>query len=137
MSLPDSLRAHHVDADAIHNADSDRVDSDRAGSELANEGPRPAWPGAEESPHPADRRIPRTRTAVAWTGICVAAAASLVLVVFMAQNTRRTEVTFLWMHGSIPLALALLIAAVSAALLTMVVGVARITQLRRLAARQR
>lgn len=40
------------------------------------------------------------------------------------------------MDGSLPLALALLIASVSAAILTMVIGAARITQLRRLS-RQR
>ena len=41
------------------------------------------------------------------------------------------------MHGNLPLALALLIAAVGAAILTMVIGTARITQLRRLSRRQR
>jgi uncharacterized integral membrane protein len=40
------------------------------------------------------------------------------------------------MHGSLPLALALLIAGVGSAILTMVVGTVRITQLRRLS-RQR
>jgi uncharacterized integral membrane protein len=55
----------------------------------------------------------------------------------MLQNTRSVEVTFLWMHGTLPLALALLIAGVGVAILTMVVGAARITQLRRLSRRQR
>lgn len=48
----------------------------------------------------------------------------------MLQNTRSIEVTFLWMHGTLPLALALLTAGVS--ILAMVVGATRITQLRRL-----
>ncbi|MBB3098492.1 putative integral membrane protein [Actinoplanes campanulatus] len=56
----------------------------------------------------------------------------MVLIVFMVQNTRRVEVTFLWTHTSLPLALALLIAAVGATILAVVVGTARITQLRRL-----
>ncbi|WP_165945701.1 lipopolysaccharide assembly protein LapA domain-containing protein [Micromonospora sp. KC606] len=81
-------------------------------------------------------RVPRTRTGAAWTGICATALVSAVLIVFMLQNTRRVEVTFLWMHGTLPLALALLIAGVGAAILAMVVGTARITQLRRLS-RQR
>src|SRR6188768_2626076 len=76
-----------------------------------------------------------TRTAIAWFGLCAATVMTLVLVVFMLQNTRSTEVSFLWMHGTVPLALALLIAGVGCALLTMVVGVARITQLRRRASR--
>ncbi len=82
-------------------------------------------------------RLPRTRTGTAWVGICAAALLSIVLIVFMLQNTRSVEVNFLGMAGSLPLALALLIAAVGAAILTMVVGAARITQLRLLARRQR
>ncbi len=81
--------------------------------------------------------LPRTRTGTAWVGICVAALLSIVLIVFMLQNTRSVQVNFLGMDGSLPLALALLIAAVGAAILTMVVGAARITQLRLLARRRR
>ncbi len=83
------------------------------------------------------RRLPSTRTGRAWASLCVAVLAFVILLVFMVQNTASTEVNFLWMHGTIPLALALLIAAVGAALLTMVVGVARVTQLRRVARRPR
>ncbi|HZM79346.1 MAG TPA: lipopolysaccharide assembly protein LapA domain-containing protein [Candidatus Limnocylindrales bacterium] len=49
----------------------------------------------------------------------------------MLQNTRSVEVSFLWLHGNVPLALALLIASVGTAVVVMVVGAARITQLRR------
>jgi uncharacterized integral membrane protein len=89
-----------------------------------------------ESPSPRTK-VPHTRTGAAWFGICVAALLFVVLIVFMLQNTLSVEVSFLWMHGDLPLALALLIAAVGAAILTMVVGAARITQLRRLSRRQR
>jgi uncharacterized integral membrane protein len=82
------------------------------------------------------RRRP-TRAGAAWFGICLAALVLVVLVVFMLQNTRTVEVTFLWMHGSVPLALALLVASVGTAIATMVVGGARITQLRLQARRQR
>jgi uncharacterized integral membrane protein len=81
--------------------------------------------------------LPLTRTGAAWVGICVSALLFVVLIVFMLQNTRSVEVSFVGMHGSLPLALALLIAAVGSAILTMVVGAARITQLRRLSRRQR
>jgi len=70
-------------------------------------------------------------------GICAAALVSVALIVFMLQNTRSVEVSFLWLHGTLPLALALLIAAVGSAILTMVAGTARISQLRRLARRRR
>jgi putative membrane protein len=73
----------------------------------------------------------RTRAGAAWFGICAAALTLVVLIVFMLQNTRRVEVNFLWMKGSLPLALALLIAGVGVGLLTMVVGTARLTQLRK------
>jgi putative membrane protein len=77
-------------------------------------------------------RLPRTRTGAAWFGICTAGVALVVLIVFMLQNTRSVEVTFLWMHGSVPLALALLVAGVGVAILAMAVAAARIGQLRRL-----
>lgn len=87
---------------------------------------------AAEPPPTAQRQsVSRTRTSAAWLGICAAAVILLVLIVFMLQNTGSVEVSFLWMQGSLPLAMALLIAGVGAALLTMMVGVARITQLRR------
>jgi lipopolysaccharide assembly protein A len=83
---------------------------------------------AETSPK---SRVPRTRTGATWVGICAAALTLVVLIIFMLQNTRKTEVTFLWMHGTVPLALALLIAGVGVTILALVVGTARITQLRR------
>lgn len=76
--------------------------------------------------------MPPTRVSAAWISICIAAVTFVVLIIFMLQNTRSVEITFLWMHGTLPLALALLIAGVGAAILTMVVGATRITQLRRL-----
>lgn len=111
-------------------------------SVLHRNGSTPAEPAATMPPQavaeaaepPATtpgRPAARTRTSAAWLGICLAAAVLVVLIVFMLQNTGSVEVTFLWMDGSLPLAIALLIAGVGAALLTLMVGVARITQLRR------
>ena len=98
--------------------------------------PRPANPTSTFSKVPTNpptpSRVPRTRTGAAWFGICATAVAFLALIIFMLQNTRSVEVTYLWMHGTLPLALALLIAGVGVTLLAMAVGVARITQLRRL-----
>jgi len=92
---------------------------------------------------PADRSPARStgvrhiRISAAWVGVCVAAAVLVVLIVFMLQNTRSVEITFLGMHGTLPLALALLIAGVGVAIIAMVVGTARITQLRRRLSDQR
>jgi uncharacterized integral membrane protein len=82
-------------------------------------------------------RVPRTRTAAAWLGICTAAVILVVLIVFMLQNTGSVAITFLWMHGNVPLALALLTAGVGVAITAMAVGEARIGQLRRAARRHR
>lgn len=74
---------------------------------------------------------PRSRTGTAWLSVCVAVLTLLILVVFLLQNTQSVEVSFLWMDGSTPLAVALLVAVVCVAILAIVVGAARITQLHR------
>ncbi len=48
---------------------------------------------------------PRTKISATWLGVCAAALTLVVLIVFMLQNTRTVEVSFLWLHGNVPLAL--------------------------------
>ena len=84
------------------------------------------------APAPSHGPVPRTHTGATWVGICAAVLTLVVLIVFMLQNTRRVEVSFLWMNGSLPLALALLIAGIGVGIVAMVVDTARVTQLRRL-----
>ncbi len=87
---------------------------------------------------PAQTGAPsRTRLSTAWVSIWTATVVFIALIVFMLQNTRRVEVSFLGLHGTLPLALALLIAAAGAVLLTLAFGTARITQLRRRLSRNR
>lgn len=69
-------------------------------------------------------------------GLTAAAVIAVALIVFLAQNTRTIEISFLWMTARTSLAIALLIAAVGSALITLILGTARITQLRRLARRR-
>lgn len=76
--------------------------------------------------------VPRTRTSAVWFGVWAGAVALILLIIFVAQNTRNVEVSFLWMHGQISLALALLIAGVGGAVIAMAVAAVRIIQLRRL-----
>jgi putative membrane protein len=92
--------------------------------------PEPVDPAPPSTTTPTTP-VPRTRTGAAWFGICAAALTLVVLIIFMLQNTRRVAIHFLWMDGSLPLALALLIAGVGVGLLTMIVGTARLTQLRK------
>jgi len=93
-------------------------------------------PDLPAQPAPASpakiRTVPRTRMGAIWAGIWSTATVFVALIVFMVQNTRGVEVSFLGLHGTLPLAIALLIALVGGILLTLVFGTARITQLRRL-----
>ncbi len=82
-------------------------------------------------------RVPPTRMGAAWFGFRAGVSLFVLLIVFMVDNTRSVEFSFLGIHASLPLALTLLIGAVGAVILAVVVGAARLTQLRRLYRRQR
>ena len=97
----------------------------------------PAPPQPTQSAVASSGRVPRTRTGAAWVALGAAALITILLIVFLVQNTRGTEISFLWMTTRTPLAVALLIAAVGSALLTLTLGTARITQLRRLIRKNR
>jgi uncharacterized integral membrane protein len=73
----------------------------------------------------------RTRAGLAWVAVCVAALIAVALLVFLAQNTQKVHVSFLWLDGDTSLAVAALVSAVAGALVTLVFGTARIVQLRR------
>ena len=78
--------------------------------------------------------VPLTRAASAWIAICVAGLLAVGLIVFLAQNTGTVvPITFLWMNvQAAPLTVSLLIATVGGILLTGVLGIIRIMQLRRI-----
>lgn len=78
------------------------------------------------------RRVPLTRVGGAWLGGCFCAVVSIAIIVFLLQNSQRVRIRFLWLEGTLPLAVALLIAATVIALLAASLGGARIVQLRRL-----
>jgi uncharacterized integral membrane protein len=82
-------------------------------------------------------RVPWTRVSAAWLGIWTGAVALILLIIFVAQNTANVRIDFLWMSGSVSLAVALLVAGVGGALIAMAVAAARIIQLRRLVHRGR
>jgi uncharacterized integral membrane protein len=71
-----------------------------------------------------------------WTAVVASVVLLILLVVFIAENTQRSEVNFLGLHGHAPTAVALLIAALAGAGIVIVVAVARILQLRRKAHRE-
>jgi uncharacterized integral membrane protein len=100
--------------------------------------PAPVTPpsAVDELSKPLPPRVPRTRISIAWLGICAAVVGLVVLIVFMLQNTGSVDVHFLWMDGSLPLALALFIAGAATTIVATTIGAARMTQLRRLVRRR-
>jgi uncharacterized integral membrane protein len=96
-----------------------------------------AAPASAAAPSGVSQPVPHTRAGAAWVGLSAAALIAVALIVFLAQNTRTIEISFLWMTVRTSLAVALLIASVGSVLLTLILGTARITQLRRLARRRR
>lgn len=86
-------------------------------------------PSVSKTAH--DRGAPRvTRASAAWVATATALLLLILLIAFMLQNTRRVEVHFLGLAGSLPLGMALLIAAVGGGVVVAIAGVARVTQLR-------
>jgi len=86
--------------------------------------------GATDPVTPRSQPAARSRLGSVWGGGGAAAALAVLLIIFMVQNTGRTRVSFLGFTGTTPLSVALLIAAVGGTVLTLLVGTARITQLR-------
>ncbi|MEV4643185.1 lipopolysaccharide assembly protein LapA domain-containing protein [Actinoplanes sp. NPDC049548] len=98
---------------------------------LAGLGPAGEAPAVRGGPA-AGARTRALRLAL-WS----AAAMLLLFAVLAAQNTGGVRVGFLWMDGRIPLALALLVAAVAGAAIATAVFTARIVHLRGSARRRR
>ena len=97
----------------------------------------------EEPPTPApNRRQARdpsrlTRASAAWVATAAGLLLLVLLIVFILQNSTQVKVRFLGFAGSIPLGMALLIAAVGGGVLVAIAGTTRITQLRRTARRNK
>ena len=78
-----------------------------------------------------------SRTSGVWVALVAVAVLLLLLVIFIAQNTRQARLTFLWWDTTTPLSVALLLAAAIGIMLTAMVGTLRILQLRRRVQRAR
>ena len=96
-------------------------------------------PGAQS---PASQPLPQhkirhTRISGLWFAVGFFALVLLFLLIFILQNGRHVSISYLGMHGSLPLGVALLLAAVCGVLLTILAGAARISQLHAVARRHR
>src|SRR5262245_17059564 len=78
-----------------------------------------------------------SRTSGFWAATVGLGVLLLLLIVFIAQNTRQTTVSFLAWDGEVPVAVALLIAAAAGMALALLAGLLRILQLRRRVRRTR
>jgi uncharacterized integral membrane protein len=109
-------------------------------------GPPPSSPsdeGATETPSLGDGSPPApgaprlTRASAVWVATGAALLVLILLIVFILQNSTKVEVHFLGLTGTIPLGMALLIAAVGGGVVVAIAGVTRVTQLRMSARRTR
>jgi len=82
-------------------------------------------------------KIKRTRTSGLWVAVGFFAVVLLLLLIFILQNGKTVDVSYMGAHGHLPLGVALLLAAVCGVLLVVLAGAARISQLRTVARRHR
>jgi uncharacterized integral membrane protein len=105
-----------------------------APSELAPGGQPLAAPEQAALPQ---HTIKRTRISGLWVAVGFFAVILLLLLIFILQNSRTVDVSYMGAHGHLPLGVALLLSAVCGVLLVVLAGAARISQLRALARRHR
>jgi uncharacterized integral membrane protein len=100
--------------------------------------PQPEVPPAESiaSDSPLKRQTGPTRISAAWIGIIAGALVLILLLVFILQNTRTVKVSYFTATSSMPLGIALLLAAVAGLLLAGGIAGLRIWQLRHRLTRQ-
>jgi uncharacterized integral membrane protein len=98
-------------------------------SSSADDGPT-GTPSTEGGASPAAGAPRFTRASAVWVATGVALLLLVLLIVFILQNSTKVEVHFLGLTGTIPLGMALLIAAVGGGVLVAIAGIARVAQLR-------
>lgn len=82
-------------------------------------------------------KLSPTRLRGAWIAVIIAVVVLIFLLIFILENLDSVTVRFLGASGTLPLGVGLLFAAVGGALLVVLVGSARIVQLRRATRRVR
>ena len=94
-----------------------------------------ACPAPAPAPAPETRQV--TRAGMVWAAVASALVVLIVLIAFILQNQEYVQVKFFGLEGSVPLGVALFIAAVGGGVLVAIAGAARIIQLRLAAHRVR
>jgi uncharacterized integral membrane protein len=93
----------------------------------------PPFVESTPAPPPQVNTVKFTRAAALWSALIIGLVVLIILLVFITQNTESVEMTFIAWHWHLPLGVQILLAAVLGSLLTVLVGAARIVQLRRAA----
>jgi len=114
-------------------ADDPRLDAPPPGPQSPPQ-PGPQQPGPQLPPH---HTIRHTRTSGLWVAVGIFALVLLFLLIFILQNGRGVDISYLGAHGHMPLGVALLLAAVCGALLVILAAAARMAQLRSTARKHR
>src|SRR5208282_1842363 len=91
----------------------------------------------QQAPPLPQHKIRHTRISGLWFAVAFFAVVLLFLLIFILQNGREASISYLGMHGHLPLGVALLLAAVCGVLLTILAGAARMAQLHSVARRHR
>jgi len=98
--------------------------------------PETAPPSQQAGP-PPQHTIKRTRISGLWLAVGIFALVLLFLLIFILQNGRGVDISYLGAHGHLPLGVALLLAAVCGALLAILAAAARMAQLHSTARKHR
>lgn len=95
----------------------------------------PGESSTPRAPAPVPQKVRHTRLGGLWILLVLGAAVLVLLLVFILMNTNRVQINIYGAHVTIPLGVALLLAAALGVLLVVVPGGGRIIQLKRAARR--
>src|ERR1700743_1824857 len=90
--------------------------------------PPPPAPPPHGGPTKKEPAIGFTRACALWSALIGGFLTLILLLIFIAQNTASTPFQFLGLHWTLPLGVAILLAAVVGGVLTVAGGTARIIQ---------
>ncbi|WP_035783179.1 lipopolysaccharide assembly protein LapA domain-containing protein [Arthrobacter sp. H14] len=95
-------------------------------------------PGTTERPgSPAGKQSHGSRTGALWMATTASIVLLVLLIIFILQNSGRVSIVFFGLEGSVPIGMALLIAAVGGAAVVAIAGIARMARMRISARRSR